>query len=84
MTQDQISHARAAIAAKAAYWDALREFEVMTTGRSGEWTDSVNDRVCEVIDHMAVCAGNTADNCEYITDTDIEIAFVPIFRGETL
>lgn len=75
MTPDQISHARAAIVAKVAYWEALREFEVVTTGRSDEWSDHINDKVCETIDQLAACAGGTADDNEYLTDAEISGAF---------
>ena len=83
MTPDQISHARAAIVAKAAYWDALREFEGVTTGRSDEWSEYTNDKVCETIDYMAACAGTRGsadDAC--LTDTDIEAAFSFLCKDE--
>lgn len=82
MTADQISHARAAVAAKAAYWDALRQLEVMTSGRSDEWDDSVNDKATDAIANLATGAGDTAEDPECLTDADIELAFTGIFKGE--
>ena len=82
MTLDQISHARAAIVAKVAYWDALREFEVMTSGRSDEWSSDTNDKVLVLIEDLAVCAGSTAENSEHLTDTDIEATFSFLCKDE--
>lgn len=79
MTQDQIDFARAAIVAKAAYWDALREFETMTAGRAGEWEDYVNDAAIAIIEHLAGEAGDTAADPEYVSDPAIEVAFGKLF-----
>ena len=80
MTADQIGHARAAIVAKVAYWDALRQFEVMTSDDSDEWSDSINDKACEAIENLAACCGDTAEDDECVTDADIERAFEFMFR----
>lgn len=78
MTADQIRLARAAVVAKVAYWDALRTFELDTTS-DGEWADKTNDAVIEAVDNLAGCAGDTADDPEYVSDDDINTAFALIF-----
>lgn len=75
MTPDQISLARAAVVAKVAYWDALRAFEIVTTDDSNEWNDRTNDRVHVDIEHVAACAGNTANDSECLTDENLEQYF---------
>ena len=82
MTPDQISHARAAIVAKVAYWDALRQFEVMTSAASDEWDDHTNDRVIAAIEGLGSCAGDTTNDPECVSDADIETAFAGVFKGE--
>lgn len=82
MTPYQIKYARAAIVAKAAYWHALRAFEVVTTDGRYEWSAHANDTVCETIDHLVVCAGSSAEDNECLTDGGISGAFSFLFRDE--
>ena len=82
MTPYQIKYARAAIVAKAAYWDALRAFEVVTTDGRYEWSAHANDKACETIDHLVVCAGDTAEDNECLTDDDISSLFSFLCKDE--
>lgn len=74
MTPKQIELARTAVAAKVAYWDAIRAFELSTTG-GGDWEDRVDEKVTAIVEDLAICAGDTADDPEFLNDAAIVFAF---------
>jgi hypothetical protein len=50
----QLELARAAVAAKAAYWDALRELELATIASDEDtWTDDIDTAVLQAIESAA-------------------------------
>lgn len=63
---ERIEMARAAVVAKAAYWDALGALEKATAANGG-WDDFVSNKVGDRIENLAVDA-------KVVSDTDILIA----------
>ena len=68
--KDKISDAaRYMVAAQVVFWDATRQFEILTTF-GGEWSAETNDKVLTLVEELAVGLA-VPNDAEKISDKDL-------------